>query len=62
MYDTASELYIELQETYFDECNKLFDAKRKNIELKYDPVNLFLKDIIMNTGLKMNNWLIQQEK
>ena len=43
MYDTASELYLELQETYFDECNKLFDAKRKNIELKYDPVNLFLK-------------------
>ena len=43
MYDTASELYNELLEIYFDEYNKLSDAKRKNIELKYNPNNLFLK-------------------
>ena len=30
-------------ETYFDEYNELSDAKRKDIELKYDPTNLFLK-------------------
>ena len=43
MYDTASELYNKLLETYFDEYNELSDAKRKNIELKYDPTSLFLK-------------------
>ena len=30
-------------EIYFDEYNELSDAKRKDIELKYDPTNLFLK-------------------
>ena len=30
-------------ETYFDEYNELSDAKRKDIELKYDLTNLFLK-------------------
>ena len=30
-------------ETCFDEYNELSEAKRKNIELKYDPNNLFLK-------------------
>ena len=43
VYDAASESYNELLETYFDEYNELSDAKRKNIELKYDPNNLFLK-------------------
>ena len=43
MYDTASELNHELLETYFDQYHKLSDAKRNNIELKFDIVNLFLK-------------------
>ena len=42
MYDTVSELYNELLETYFDEYNELSNAKRKHIELKY-PTNSFLK-------------------
>ena len=43
MYDAASEIYNELLETYFDEYNELWDAKRKNIDLKYDSNNLFFK-------------------
>ena len=39
----ASELCNKLLETYFDEYKKLSDAKRKNIKLKYDPTNFFLK-------------------
>ena len=42
MYDPISELYNESIEIYFDEYNELSDAK-KNIELKYDPNNLFHK-------------------
>ena len=30
-------------ETYFDGHNELSDAKKINIELKYDPINLLLK-------------------
>ena len=43
VYEVASELHNELFETYFEECNELSDGKRKNIELKYDLTNLFLK-------------------
>ena len=43
MYDTASKLYNELLETYFDECNELSDATRENIEFIYNPNNLFHK-------------------
>ena len=43
MYDAASELYNELLKTYFDECNELSDAKRKNIEHKHDPRAYFRK-------------------
>ena len=42
VYDPISELYNESIEIYFDEYNELSDAK-KNIELKYDPNNLFHK-------------------
>ena len=42
-YDAASELCNELLERPFDEYNELSDAKRKNIELKYDPKTYVLK-------------------
>ena len=43
VYDTASELYNELLEPYFDEYDELSYAKWKHIELKYDPNNLFFE-------------------
>ena len=43
VYDAASELYNQLLKTYFDECNDLSDAKRKNIERKHDPRAYFRK-------------------
>ena len=43
VYDAASKLSNELLETYFDEYNELQMLRGKNIELKYDPTNLFLK-------------------
>ena len=44
MYDTASELYNDLFETYFDEYNDLSDAKRSKIDPNYDPANLTLDE------------------
>ena len=35
MYDIASELYKEMLETYFDECNELSDIRSKHIEKIY---------------------------
>ena len=43
VYDAASKLDNEVLETYFDKYNELSDAKERNIEVKYDPNNLFLK-------------------
>ena len=43
VYEIASESHNELLETYLEECNELSDGKRKNIELKYNLTNLFLK-------------------
>ena len=56
MYDTASELYSDLQQTYFAEYYDLSDAERKkkwstNINLK----SCFLRHKNMMTGLKMMN-------
>ena len=42
MYDTASELCKELLEVYFDEHDILSDAKRKNMNTKYNPTDLIL--------------------
>ena len=42
MYNTASELYNDLIETYFDENNHLSDAKRSKKYPKYYPTNLAL--------------------
>ena len=44
MYDTFSELYNDLLETYFDEYYDLSDAKRIKIGPKYDPANLTLDE------------------
>ena len=42
MYDTASELYNKLLETYFVEYNKLSGAKINKMDPKYEPESLFL--------------------
>ena len=40
MYDTASELYNDFLGTYFDEYSELPDAKRNEMDSKYDLNNL----------------------
>ena len=42
VYDTASKLYNDLLEIYFDEYNDLSDVKRKKMDPKYNPANLIL--------------------
>ena len=39
MYDTASELYNELPETYFDEYNDFSEDERSKMDPKYYPTN-----------------------
>ena len=41
MYDTASKLYNDFLGIYFDEYSELPDAKRNEMESKYDLNNLF---------------------
>ena len=41
-YGTASELYNEMLRIYCDEYNDLSNAKRKEMDVKYDTVNLTL--------------------
>ena len=43
MYYTASKLYNDLLETYFDEYYDLSDAEREKMEHKYQPKKLFFK-------------------
>ena len=43
VYDTASELYNDLLETYFDEYYYLLEAERNKMESKYKPKKLFLE-------------------
>ena len=40
MYNTASEWYSDLLETYFDGFYVLLDARRSKIDPKWDPANL----------------------
>lgn len=42
MYHTASESHNELLGIYFDEYCDLSEARRKNMDFKYDPTNLTL--------------------
>ena len=44
MYNTASELYNDLLQTYFGECCDLLDAKRSKMNAEYDPANLTLNE------------------
>ena len=60
--NTASELYNNLLEIYFDEYYELSDAKRNKMKNNVILKSHFLKHIIMMTGLKMKNQLIQQGK
>ena len=62
VYNTASELYNDLLEIYFDEYYELSDAKRDKMKCKYDPKKLFLETYNYWSGLKIKNRLIQQEK
>ena len=54
--DKASELHNDLLEIYFDEYNDLTVAKRKNLNSKYDPVNLFLETYYYE------NWFENEEE
>ena len=42
VYDEASKLYSEFSEIYYQKHYRLSDDKRKKIESKYDPKDLFL--------------------
>ena len=55
MHSTVSDLYYELQGIYFDEYNYLLDAKRKEMDVKYDPV-----DSMLDT-YDYANWLEKEE-
>ena len=54
------QLYNELLEMYFHEHNCLLDAKRKKLNTKYNPINLI--QMIIQFGLKKENWLKQRQK
>ena len=54
------QLYNELLEIYFHEHNYLLDAKRKKLNTKYNPINLI--QMIIQFGLKKENWLKQRQK
>ena len=41
MYDNASEIYNEYLEIYFNEYKLLSDAQKKDLDNKYDPIDLF---------------------
>ena len=42
MYDTASDLYNDVLETYFDKFNVFSEVKIKKMKRKYNPTNLML--------------------
>ena len=42
MYDAVSELYNNFLEICYHTYNELSDDKRKKLEWKYDPKDLFL--------------------
>ena len=62
MYNTASELYNDFLGIFSDDYNELSDTKRNNMKHEYHPMKLFLKHIVIISGLKMKYLLIQQEK
>ena len=53
MHDTASELYNELLETYYDENYYLSHAKRKKGIVNINLKTYLLKDMIIVCGQKM---------
>ena len=52
MNDTASELYEDLLEIYFDEYNDLSDAEKSKVDRKYDPINRTLDEYGYNKWYK----------
>ena len=42
VYDNTPELYNEYLEIYFDQYMALLDARKRKLENKYNPINLFL--------------------
>ena len=42
-YDNASELYSEYLGVYYHQYMALSDAKKRNLDNKYKPKNIFLK-------------------
>ena len=64
MYDNVSELYNEYLETYFDQYMSVSDNKKSNwvIINMILLIYFLLIRVIMITGLKMKNRLIQKER
>ena len=52
VYDTSSECFNDLLETYFDEYYDLSDAKRSKIDSKYELANLTLDEYNYNEWYK----------
>ena len=52
MYDTSSECFNDLLETYFDEYYDLSDAKRSKIDSKYELAHLTLDEYNYNEWYK----------
>ena len=64
VYDNVSELYNEYLETYFDQYMSVSDNKKSNwvIINMILLIYFLLIRVIMITGLKMKNRLIQKER
>ena len=62
MYNTVSQLYNGLLGICFNKNNELSDPKRNKINHKYEPKKVSFKTYNYDSGLKMKNRLIQQEK
>ena len=55
LYDTSSELYSDLLETYFDKYDDLSNVKRSKINHKYDSANLTLGEYDYSQWYKEKN-------
>ena len=55
MYDTASKCYNEILENYFNEYEKISDAKARKINLKCESTNLML------TKKDYKGWFTEKE-
>ena len=62
MYDTALELYNDFLGTYYHKCYGLSHDKRKRIESKSDPKDLFLDRYDYSVWLENTEELTNKEE